>query len=54
MALYINGEKISEEEIKRYGLKAGMASPFSGGVISLSPQIQGRLEILKRQSITNR
>jgi len=45
MDLYINGEKISEEVIKKYNLKAGKASPFSSQVVTSSPKEQGKIKV---------
>ena len=54
MDLYINGEKISEEMIKKYDLKAGKASPFSSNVVTSSPKDEGKIKVeaLKEAPLT--
>lgn len=46
MELYIKGEKLPEEMIKKYGLKPGSAFPFSRDIVTSTPETTSELKVV--------
>ena len=53
MSLYINGEEISEEAIKKYGLNPGNITPFSATTITTVPDVKSELVVRALRRMDN-
>lgn len=46
MDLYIKGEKLPEEMVKKYDLKPGAAVPFSRDIVTSAPETKSELKVV--------